>query len=674
MKTGQIHIWIFGLAALLWLLHVPAFSRAASAVDPGDDDTLLMFVGQPLSVVTTASRRPESPTSAPAVVDVVARETIDQRGYRTLGELLSFESGFYTAREAWGSVPYLRGLPGSVLFLYNGIPMPAGGTKSVYPLDSELSLDNVRQVEIIRGPGSVLWGSDAFAGVVNVVSLGPDDLDGPSLRVSGGSHGQRKAWAAASLAQGPGAVFLSAVKTRTLYHDSDYNTYALGPTGAIEATPRKLDDSGFLELAAKGNIKDWLTFSGRFSDFTRHYAVENETGLKWNGTRKTPVSHLGLSAHTTYGRSHLVFSTYYQNQSITLTDMNTSFKETLDQFHGELLWDRIFAHNGILTLGASFRENRISGAQSGAGFNPGAVLTPFPVFAQSVDQRSYNTRVSSGFAQYRHHLGNLSLWAGARVEAHSDFSTHVPWNAGAAWDAGDPWRFKAVLGRAFQTPYSQQILQGIKEDPGVIDTLSLQAVWQPAGPFELDLTGFYSKVSGAVIQDPYAGISEPAGQDIYGVEVAARAMVKDTRFFVNLSALEFSGDTYPLKVEDFTLVNPDGSLTVFYEHWHRPFDTAPDLMLKAGLFHRITDRTGLSLTGTYTSAIPYSFSKNTVSGRYPDNWRFDTAVSVNDLLLDRSVLRFGFKNILDTTHTTGGYYGPVPGPGRTFFIEWGMTW
>jgi hypothetical protein len=177
-----------------------------------------------------------------------------------------------------------------------------------------------------------------------------------------------------------------------------------------------------------------------------------------------------------------------------------------------------------------------------------------------------------------------------------------------------------------------------------------------------------------VIQDPYAGISGPAKHDIYGVELAARAMLKDTRFFVNLNALQFSGENYPLKIEDFTLVNPDGSVTVFYDHWQRPFATAPDLMLKAGLFRRITDSIGLSVTGTYTAAIPYSFSKNTVSGRYPDYWRFDTAVSVKDLPFDRAFLRFGLKNILDTAYATGGYYGPVQGPGRTFFVEWGMTW
>ena len=60
------------------------------------DDTMLMFVGEDLSVVTVASRMPESPSAAPAVVDVVTRETIEKRGYQTIAQLLSFETGFFS--------------------------------------------------------------------------------------------------------------------------------------------------------------------------------------------------------------------------------------------------------------------------------------------------------------------------------------------------------------------------------------------------------------------------------------------------------------------------------------------------------------------------------------------------------------------------------------------------
>jgi len=669
-RQGHRHICMF----LLLLLFVLTASKIDAAAAEPEDGSMLMFVGRPLSVVTTASRRPESPSAAPAVVDVVTRETIARRGYQTLGELLSFEPGFYIAPHAQGSTPYLRGLPGSVLFLYNGIPMPSGGTQSVFPLDRELSLDHVRQVEIIRGPGSVLWGSDAFAGIVNVVSMGPEDQTGTSLKLSGGSHNEKKAYAAASMSGKTVSAFLSASGSRHQYHDPDYNRYSVAPSGAIQGTPAELDDSKFLEITARGEISDWLSFSGRFSDFTRNYAAENETGLRWNGTRETPVNHIGLSADTTMGRSHLMLSAYYLNQSITHTDMNTRFEETLDQFSGEVLWDRSFQHTGILTLGATFRESRISGAQAGTGFLPSAVLTPFPMFTQQVAQSSYDSRVTSGFAQYRHQFGNASLWAGVRLEDHSDFSTHIPWNIGASWDPDDQWRFKAVLGRAFRTPYSQQIIWDLDQQTTEIDTLSLQAVWRPGDMFEVDVTGFYSAVSGAVIQDPYAGISNPAKQDIYGVEVMVRAMLDNTRLFAGLSALRYDGNDFLLTREDFTLVNPDGSLTVFYESWQRPFGTGPDLMFKTGLYRQVTDTAGVSFTGAYTADLPYSYSKNTVSGRHDDYWLFSATVSIRDLLFDRTTLRIGVKNLFDASYTTAGYYGPVSGAGRTVFVEWGMAW
>ena len=51
-------------------------------------------------------------------------------------------------------------------------------TKSLHPFDRELSLASVKRLEIVRGPGSVLWGPDAFAGIVNVVPMTGKDLDG----------------------------------------------------------------------------------------------------------------------------------------------------------------------------------------------------------------------------------------------------------------------------------------------------------------------------------------------------------------------------------------------------------------------------------------------------------------------------------------------------------------
>ena len=145
------------------------------------DDTMLMFVGEDLEVLSIASRREESARQAPAVAGVVTRDMMGDRGMFTLSDVLAQTPGFYMAQKEWGTRPYLRGIPDSVLFLYDTVPLQSDMSKSVHPLDDELSLAPVKRVEIIRGPGSVLWGADAFAGIVNIVPMTGKDLNGVEI-------------------------------------------------------------------------------------------------------------------------------------------------------------------------------------------------------------------------------------------------------------------------------------------------------------------------------------------------------------------------------------------------------------------------------------------------------------------------------------------------------------
>ena len=655
---------------LVLLLHVCAY---AGAVDTGED-TMLMFVGEKLSVVTAASRRPEKPSSAPAVVDVVTRETIERRGYRTLGELLSFESGFYISGAARGSIPYMRGLSRSILILYNGIPMPSGGTKTVYPLDRELSLDSVKQVEIIRGPGSVLWGSDAFAGIVNIVSKAGNDGRTGEVNVSAGSHDERSAYAGGTLKNRSMNLFLSAKRTSRSYHDTGYYDYAVDQDGAIVKTGRHAGDSDYHEVTARGEVNDWISFSGRFSDFTRRYTVQEESGLKWDGTKETPVSCIGISADRGVGKSHIEFSSYYQNMSFMLKDMNTEYQEDLDQYYAELLWDRRMFKKGLLTAGISYKESRVTGALAKGGFEPDQVLTPFPLFVQEVEQTEYDTRVRAGFVQYRHQLGRLGIWAGARLDDYSQFDTKVSWNTGINWNVAEHWQLKGVFGTGYRSPYSQQVHENGDTRTDQIDTCSFQVKWSPADRFEMDLTAFYSSVSGYVNSDPYAGVSEPSSGEIFGAELSADARFADTDLFVKLSAVDLDGDAYSFKVKDYTITNPDGTVTYFYDRWQKPFDTAPDFMAKTGVFRRLTKDVGLSATAVYTSPVQYAYSKDTYSGEYSDYWTVNTTIGIDDFLFDGARLTLGVKNLFDESYSYGGYYGSVPAPGRTCFFEWGFQW
>ena len=125
------------------------------------------------------------------MANVITKEMMDQNGMFTLGQALEQMPGFYMAQKEWGTQPYLRGTPDSILFLYDTVPMQSDTSKSVHPLDEELSLAPVKRVEIIRGPGSVLWGADAFAGIVNIVPMTGKDLNGVETGVFYGDPGAK---------------------------------------------------------------------------------------------------------------------------------------------------------------------------------------------------------------------------------------------------------------------------------------------------------------------------------------------------------------------------------------------------------------------------------------------------------------------------------------------------
>ena len=127
---------------------------ASGGVVPAEDDTVLMFVGEDIEVLSIASRREEGAWQAPAVARVITRKDLWKQGVKTLSQALEMTPGFYMAQKEWGSEAYLRGIPDSTLLLYDTVvPMGSDVTKSLQPLDYELSLAPVKRVEIVRGPG-----------------------------------------------------------------------------------------------------------------------------------------------------------------------------------------------------------------------------------------------------------------------------------------------------------------------------------------------------------------------------------------------------------------------------------------------------------------------------------------------------------------------------------------
>ncbi len=174
-------------------------TKLAVDVDDSDQNLALQeldLIGLLSTEVTTASKTAESADEAPAIITVVTREMIRRWGYRSVAEALQHVVGFYMIDNHTLPNAGVRGVPGGLASESGNIKVMIDGRSVAFRstsgnwLGQELIPFNaVKQIEIIRGPASALYGADAFLGVVNIITLDPDEISTVDALVAGGVDG-----------------------------------------------------------------------------------------------------------------------------------------------------------------------------------------------------------------------------------------------------------------------------------------------------------------------------------------------------------------------------------------------------------------------------------------------------------------------------------------------------
>jgi iron complex outermembrane receptor protein len=147
--------------------------------------------------ISTAAKYEQAISEAPASVTIITSEDIERYGYRTLDEVLMSIRGFYTRNDRNYAYMGIRGFsrPGDydnrVLVLINGHTL----NENVYGApffgtDLGMNLDTIERIEIVRGPGSALYGTGAMFAVVNVITKDGNIIDGFKLSAETGSYGR----------------------------------------------------------------------------------------------------------------------------------------------------------------------------------------------------------------------------------------------------------------------------------------------------------------------------------------------------------------------------------------------------------------------------------------------------------------------------------------------------
>jgi outer membrane receptor protein involved in Fe transport len=200
-----------GACRSLTLLVLSMTAQNVLAID--DEVDLVHSLGDPVASqgpdVSIVTGRSQSLRRAPAVATVITAEDIARTGATDLDEVMESVPGVHVSRNVQGYNPlYLfRGIHSQfnaqTLMLLDGMPLTMlfiGNRGNAW---GGMPLENIERIEVIRGPGSALYGADAYSGVINLVTKGARDIAGTEWGARAGSFQSHQAWALHGSTWGP---------------------------------------------------------------------------------------------------------------------------------------------------------------------------------------------------------------------------------------------------------------------------------------------------------------------------------------------------------------------------------------------------------------------------------------------------------------------------------------
>jgi outer membrane receptor protein involved in Fe transport len=168
--------------------------------------------------VYAAARYVQTLAETPANVTIIGREDIRRYGYRSVQDALKSVPGVYDAASQWPALGMSGvAVPGDfnsrILYLVNGMPVyepTYGGFFFDY-----LDIESIERIEVVKGPGSALYGSGAVIGLVNLITRSTQDAPAATAALTLGSHRSAKGYLAHSRHDAGGSHFVSASVERS---------------------------------------------------------------------------------------------------------------------------------------------------------------------------------------------------------------------------------------------------------------------------------------------------------------------------------------------------------------------------------------------------------------------------------------------------------------------------
>ncbi|MNK09514.1 Colicin I receptor precursor [compost metagenome] len=494
------------------------------------------------NVVISATKNDQKQSQTGKVVTIIGREVLDRSQGKNLVELLNEQAGLIvggaTANAGLNKSLFMRGAGSSyAVVLIDGILVgnPAG-SGSAFDLRM-FSIDQIDHIEILKGGQSTIYGSDAVAGVINIVTKKGKDAGNSVYGVA--SYGTYKTY--------KGTIGMSANVDKFSYNiaytqgKTDGFSEAAEPAGNTVPFEKDGNKTGAVNANFSLQATDNFSISPFLRYFYGHYDFDGG-GYKDNLTNNSKIKHFngGISSRYNFGTGKLNFNYSYETSSVgAITSGTSSLGEgklhLVDLFYNQKLGSNIDVLVGL--------DNRATSSKTNSG--------------PSVSTNLFSTYASV----FAHDLSIFNLEIGGRYNKHKQYGENYTYNITPSINVVKQVKLYGTISTAFRTPTLENLfgLYGANLDLKPENSKNYEAGVDfsfAERKYALRVAGFKRDLTNAIVYGNVGYINQ-ARQKVKGFE--AEPSVKFGAFSLNGYYAYVEGNEYNVvtnEVSDYLIRRP----------------------------------------------------------------------------------------------------------------------